>query len=377
MSPSKKTKEEELANAKLYYQNLIASKGSPSGKSARGVKKQAKSSPMSSTSKKKKAPELTKRTTRRVSFHGRSPVTIPAAKVAGGKKSGSPSPLFISPASKKPTQAECDKALKFYNELERKMGTELPNRLALQDDEDDVPLIMHEGAKVSNRSTFDRGSVFDSIPPMERSVSLDASDNTMPTSGPATMFANAKSILTEGHQIHLWGLGLASLMLAFILEDTSTTKVIEVVINPIRAIISWCTWMLFSATLILVGSLSCIWLTTWTVHQARTIYRQKQIQFRRDVLGVKMRVFEVLQLDPDTGVTVSNLHDEIMISNMKNRCNMRKVWSKVVTEIHQDNRVAKLSIWVEHSGIEEEVWQWTAGQKDVDSSRFSRVMTSY
>lgn len=226
---------------------------------------------------------------------------------------------------------------------------------------DDVPLLDSE-ADHSYHTWYKEHPNISEQPKTETTSNRTSQSFNKPST---TKSNNFERFLVEVSIVIPWTVGLLFALLAIRFE-----KPILLFIESLRFFM----WKLMRvgilATLLAMG----VHLIVWLVRRVRILQYTRHLQFRQQVLNVKMNIHKILQSDPDTGVTVASLREELM-DDMKRRT-FDKVWKEVVSDIRADYRVAKFVGEDWGTGKEEEAWQWRdaplAGQRD--ANRLRRVV---
>ena len=173
-----------------------------------------------------------------------------------------------------------------------------------------------------------------------------------------------KLLVAEGSLVLPWAVGLFISLLVVRFE------------NPILLFIEslrFFMWKLLRAGILATLLATGIHLIFCLVRRVRNLQYNRQLQFRLQILNMKMNINKILQSDPDKGVTVASLREEFM--DKKQRRTFDKAWKEVVLNIRADYRVAKFGGGDCGIGAEEEVWQWQwrdapiAGQRDAHRVR--------
>ena len=226
---------------------------------------------------------------------------------------------------------------------------------------DDVPLLVGE-ANHSYHAWYKEhpaicGHAKTETAPNRTSQSLNKSSTTK-----SNYF---ERILVEVSLVIPWVVGLFFALLAIRFEQP-----ILLFIASLRFFM----WKLMRVSILAALLAMGVHLIVWLVRRVRILQYNRHLEFWQQVLNVKMNVHKILQSDPDTGVTVDSLRDELM-EDMKRRT-FDKVWKEVVSDIQADYRVAKFVGGDWGTGKVEEVWQWRdaplAGQRD--ANRLRRVV---
>jgi len=358
-----KATNEAVAKAKQFYKEEMAKKQGAGVKSSSPTK-----SPGSAKSNSKRKPHpkpnVATQKTRRPAAKKPEPTQKPKSAIINKKKRAD----------------DIKKALQYYkHELERKTKNNVDLRRTaslvaeqqyFEDAADDPPLLVSESERATNthRQEYDGKLMTHTGEHAETTRAACKKETYI-----ATKILAAKNLFAETMHVSPLAAGAVVVVLVAILFEQSLTTTF----SSIVAVMRYIAWELVRATTLVAAVGAGIYLTIWAYARVRKMHEKQQIQFRRNVLEIKTRVYEILRADPGTGVTVASLREELMVDTK--RRTFDKIWAKVSTDVYADARVVKFVGGEGMEGCEEEVWQWyvpssARPQNQAPQSRLRRVV---